>query len=439
MPVSSFAPTAAIGQFQLTYLYNDANGCSAGDTTIVVVRNSPTALIQQVQAVCQNAQPFQVSGFPSGGVFSGIGVNALGGFNPAASGAGNFPVSYVVTNQFGCSDTATTSVTIHPLPVVTLNIPNVACADQLIVNLAGGSPSGGAYQFNGNTISNFNASAAGPGNYPIVYRYNNAFGCQGQAVDTLRVVPLPVVSLVLPDTVCKNGAPITLSGGFPSGGTYSGFGVTGNQFNPANVAAGSSVVFYQYTNAQGCTNSIRDTLYVAPAPTLSHQPLAPFCVRSNSVVLSGGGPAGGTYAGSFVAGNVFNPSQAGVGNHVVTHRYTSSNGCVGTLNVGVFVSDTPQITWPAYTPICASAASINLTQAQPSGGTYTINGVPSTQFNPAIYGAGVYNIFYSTVSVPGCTGSAVRTIQVLNVPSTPSISRTGDSLISSATTGNQWI
>ncbi len=439
VPATSFAPTAAIGQFQLTYLFSDANGCVAGDTAIVVVRSSPTALIQQVQPVCQNAQPFQVSGFPSGGVFSGTGVNALGGFNPATSGAGTFPVSYVVTNQFGCSDTASTSVVIHPLPVVTLNIPAVACADQLIVNMTGGSPAGGAYQFNGNNIANFNASAAGPGNYPIVYRFSNAFGCQGQAVDTLRVVPLPSVSLVLPDTVCKNGSPVTLTGGFPLGGSYSGFGVSGNQFNPANVSVGNAVVFYQYTNSQGCTNTARDTLVVASAPALSHQPLAPFCVRSTSVMLTGGSPAGGTYSGSFVTGSTFNPAQAGVGNHTVTYRFSSSNGCVGTLSVGVFVSDTPQITWPAYAPLCASATPVNLTQAQPSGGTYTVNGVPVTQFNPSVYGPGNYNIFYSTVSVPGCTGTAVRSIQVLNVPPTPTISRTGDSLLSSSSTGNQWM
>ncbi len=439
VPASTFAPTAGIGQFQVTYLYNDANGCSGGDTAIVSVRSSPTALIQTIQPVCQSVQPFQVSGFPSGGTFSGTGINVFGTFNPATSGAGTFPIAYQVTNQFGCSDTADATVTIHPIPVVSLNIPAPVCADQMVVNMTGGSPAGGAYQYNGGTISNFNASAVGPGNYTIVYRFTNNFGCQGQASDTLIVVPLPIVNLVLPDTVCKSGAAFTLASGNPTGGAYSGFGVTGNQFNPANVSVGNSVVFYQFTNSLGCTNIARDTIYIAPAPQLSHQPLAPFCIRSNSIVLTGGSPVGGTYSGTAVSGNSFNPSLAGVGNHALTYQYTNSNGCIGTLAVGVFVSDTPQITWPNYSPVCASAAPINLNQAQPSGGSYTVNNTPVTQFNPALYGAGTHIIRYTTSSIPGCTGSAQKVIQVLNVPPTPTITRTSDSLISSANSGNQWV
>ena len=50
------------------------------------------------------------------------------------------------------------------------------------------------------------------------------------------------------------------------------------------------------------------------------------CVNTNSVTLNGS-PSGGTYTGTGVSGNVFNPATAGAGTHTLMYVYTDGNGC----------------------------------------------------------------------------------------------------------------
>jgi hypothetical protein len=58
-----------------------------------------------------------------------------------------------------------------------------------------------------------------------------------------------------PTTVCiEDWGPITLTGGLPEGGTYSGDGVSGNIFDQAVAGTGNHVISYTYTDANYCSN-----------------------------------------------------------------------------------------------------------------------------------------------------------------------------------------
>jgi hypothetical protein len=72
--------------------------------------------------------------------------------------------------------------------------------------------------------------------------------------------------------LCSGGASITLAG-TPAGGTWSGTGVTGNQFNPS---AGTQTVSYSVTQ-NGCTGSASTTITVNAAPTVSTGSYGPLC------------------------------------------------------------------------------------------------------------------------------------------------------------------
>jgi photosystem II stability/assembly factor-like uncharacterized protein len=66
---------------------------------------------------------------------------------------------------------------------------------------------------------------------------------------------LPVVSwnYTDPTTVCiEDWGPITLTGGLPEGGIYSGDGVNGNIFNQAVAGVGNHIILYSYTDANNC-------------------------------------------------------------------------------------------------------------------------------------------------------------------------------------------
>jgi gliding motility-associated-like protein len=122
--------------------------------------------------------------------------------------------------------------------------------------------------------------------------------------------------------ICENASPILLSGGLPTGGTYSGAGVTNGYFDPG-IGPGTYNITYSYGGSAGCGGTASQFITVLPGPTATfNNALAPQSVYSTSFSLSGGSPAGGTYSGPGVSGNNFNASIAGIGIHTITYTYT---------------------------------------------------------------------------------------------------------------------
>jgi len=58
----------------------------------------------------------------------------------------------------------------------------------------------------------------------------------------------------------------TLDQGYPSGGTYSGTGVSATNFNASLAGPGTHAITYIYTDAFGCTASISKNITVTPVP-----------------------------------------------------------------------------------------------------------------------------------------------------------------------------
>src|SRR5204863_289545 len=97
----------------------------------------------------------------------------------------------------------------------------------------------------------FNPATAGAGTHPITYTYTNASGCAGSA-STNAVVIAPLTAALTGLTgSCSNGAPVTLTGGTPAGGTYSGTGVAAGVFTPATAGVGTHSITYTVSNACG--------------------------------------------------------------------------------------------------------------------------------------------------------------------------------------------
>jgi len=73
------------------------------------------------------------------------------------------------------------------------------------------------------------------------------------------------VSIAPVSNLCANGAPVTLQGS-PSGGTFSGSGVSSGVFNPALVGPGTYLVSYTATDAASCTFTSSTFVTVLPLP-----------------------------------------------------------------------------------------------------------------------------------------------------------------------------
>lgn len=82
--------------------------------------------------------------------------------------------------------------------------------------------------------------------------------------DTIPVtfLPAPTVTLNVIDTLCSDDPVITLTGGLPEGGEFSGPGVAGDSFSPTNAGEGIKQITYSYTDSNGCTGTATDNIVV---------------------------------------------------------------------------------------------------------------------------------------------------------------------------------
>lgn len=103
------------------------------------------------QSVCSGSAPFALTGFsPAGGTWSGPGVSAQGVFNPVATGAGTFTLTYM-----SCNTSATKTITVEePLFIPDFTITqgySTNCFEGTILQVANPVP-GVYYEFRHNNV-----------------------------------------------------------------------------------------------------------------------------------------------------------------------------------------------------------------------------------------------------------------------------------------------
>lgn len=237
----------------------------------------------------------------------------------------------------------------------------------------------------------------------------------------VNVNPLPVITfttLGFRDSICSNSGPHSLTGATPAGGTYSGPGVSGPNFDPLLSGLGSYTLSYSYTNSNGCTGSATHSVTVMASPTVSFTSLGfpdNICHDAGIQTLSGGAPPGGTYTGIGVSGTSFNPVIAGNGVHGVYYNYTNSNNCTSTVSHTLMVNAMPVVTFTSLgfpDSVCYDAGVQTLSGATPSGGTYSGPGVSGSSFDPTLLGTGTYTISYLYTNAANCSDSATHNVTV---------------------------
>ncbi len=100
-------------------------------------------------------------------------------------------LTYTVTgtDANGCSNTANATVTVNPLPTVTMSSLGTHCLNDGVITLSQGSPAGGTYTGPGVTAGVFTPLTAGNGTHTITYSYTDANGCSNTTTGTIVVNP----------------------------------------------------------------------------------------------------------------------------------------------------------------------------------------------------------------------------------------------------------
>ena len=477
--------TAGVGPTTLTYTFTDPNGCVNSSTITANVTSPQVASAGNGFSICTNASQVALTGFtPAGGTWSGSGISG-DNFNPSGASIGTNILTYSIgaasclstdtvhvtvnslptitispsssticigqnvsltasgantyswlpttglnvanvasvtanpsittlysvtgTSTNGCSTTQTVNVTVNPLPTVNAGAtPQQFCNTNTPIQLIGFSPAGGLWNGTGVTSSGlFNPATAGVGPTTLTYTFTDPNGCVNSSTITANVTSPQVADAGNGFSICTNASQVALTGFTPSGGTWSGSGISGDNFNPSGASIGTNILTYSI-GAASCLST--DTVHVTvnPLPTITISPSSSTICIGQNVSLTASGA--NTYAWLPTAGlNVANVASV-TANPSITTLYTvtgtSTNGCSSTQNVNVAVNPLPTVNAGLDIPFCNTNSTNQLTGFIPAGGTWSGNGVSALGvFNPSIAGNGIWDLVYTHTDVNGCSNS----------------------------------
>lgn len=296
-----FTPSG-LGSFDLTYTFEDVNGCISSDMITVEVIDPQTADAGLDMELCESGNTVQLNAASPGGVWSGPNVNAGGVFTPSPDGV------YVLTYSLGggsCLSEDNMTVEVFDLPVADAGLDVIIC-DGDSVQL-GGLASGGEMPYtstiwspNG-TLSDDNildpwAQPSSTQTYTLEITDDN--GCVHSDDVQIAVNPTPVVEAGINLVLCNQPIPEQLSGYSPlpgagETGEWTGPNVdTDGLFTPTGV--GTFTLYYTFTNAIGCDNLDSLVIDVIDPTQADAGPDFGICMGSDPVQLEQPGAWTGT-------------------------------------------------------------------------------------------------------------------------------------------------
>ena len=407
---------ANIGPNILTYTIS-ASGCESTDFKTITVTKSPDVNAGDDKVVCISDESFQLTGMsPSGGTWSGTGITGST-FNPKAAGAGTHVLTYTVSNG-DCESNDEKIIIVNDAPNVNAGSDNTLCLNNGIFALTGQTPAGGVWTGTGVGGNNFDPQVAGLGSHTLTYAYNDNNECSGNDTRTILVVADSEVDAGEDLNICFNDGVFTLTGESPSGGTWSGTGVSGNQFDPGVSGTGIFNVTYSFVNTNGCSGEDTRKIIVYQSPIVEAGPDITTCLDGGNInLLAEASPIGGIFNGVGVSNNSFNPINAGIGSFLITYTFTNSVGCSESDTRIITVNEPANVEAGGDLSICFGQNPVDLTiGVSPQGGSFSGPGVSGSTSNPISAGIGEHVITYLVSTAEGCTGLDQRTIIVFKNP-----------------------
>ena len=166
-------------------------------------------------------------------------------------------VSVTVTNTCGFQSTVYYDVTVTPLVETPVIVgPSTVCSggtatytvvEDVNATTYDWSVTVGAFTENGDHMTINSAQQSGT----VYVQSGNECGVSSWVSASVGLAAPPVVTWSLEDDFCVSDL-ITLNGGLPAGGTYSGPGVVDGVFDPSSLGEGNYTLNYHYESTPGC-------------------------------------------------------------------------------------------------------------------------------------------------------------------------------------------
>src|SRR5690554_1390764 len=389
-------------------LVTDANGCQNTAEVTVTVHPLPLADAGEDVAICIGGSTTLLA---SGGIsylWSIAGGTSNMNTLPTIITTPEMTVSPLVTTTYevlvtdanGCQNTATVTVTVHPLPLADAGEDVAICIGESTTLSASG---GVEYLWNtGDTTSEITVSPLTTTTYEVLV--TDANGCENTATVTVTVHPLPLADAGEDVAICI-GESTTLSA---SGGVEYLWN-TGDTTSEITV---SPLVTTTYevlvTDANGCQNTAEVTVTVHPLPLADAGEDVAICIGESTTLLASGGVEYLWNTGDTTSEIIVSP--------LVTTTYevlvTDANGCENTATVTVTVHPLPLADAGEDVAICIGESTTLLA----SGGVEYLwsTGDTTSEITVSPLTTTTYEVLVTDAN--GCQNTAEVTVTVHPLP-----------------------
>lgn len=370
----------------------------------VTINELPDATIDPISPLCVNDDPVTLNAATAGGTWSGTGVSG-NSFDPSISGVGeDFLITYEVTDGNGCSNSATTEVTVNDLPDPAFTFDSPVCINEGLVSL---SPNEGGGVFSGAGVSGseFNPEVSGAGSFDITYEITNNDGCTSLNVEEITVHDTTEIAIQTSGPFCLEDDPVTLQA-TPSGGDWSGTGVSNDVFSPADASIGNHEITYTYTNSNNCISTTANIIEVSDNMDASIDDPGIICEDNDPIQMTAADNGGEWSGDGITQDGILDPSLLSPGNHQIT--YTISGNCGDSDDITIFIQETPDSPIIYGDTVC-SGEELTFTADTPDQGTVTWfedeDLTVILESNSLSYSTFIDNdsiTVYATVAINGC-------------------------------------
>lgn len=369
----------------------DTNGCSSTVHKMVNVETMPSLQVFGDLTICQGQSTV---------------LTAMGGSNYAWSTGStsqeitvtpNYTTTYVVTayNSYGCSATASVTVTVNMLPTVIINGNTSFCQGQSsTISVIGGN----SYLWsNGATTNSITVST--PGTYSV--SVTNSLNCQ--RTDSVNVVVWdnPVVNISGNSLICEGESTALIASGAATYVWNTGENSAAITVLPTETTT-YSVIGY---DANGCGSTVSKVVNVEALPEVQISGVLSICHGDTTTLTS-------SSASAYLWNNGATTQQINASAYgIYTVTVTSNSGCQSSASVTVVDNPMPVFTTNGVSSICENTtAELSVTGDDNS----YLWSTGSTDTQITISSGGIYTV--TATNEYGCSQSSSLSVTQLLAP-----------------------
>lgn len=368
------------GVYKLSFSATSEKGCTTDSTWDASFQPRPIIKFDPITppAVCLNTKgtvsvafASVTNGVTGKGYYKGDATDASGNFTPSATTAGKHDIWYIYGTNDGCTDSASNSIFVRPVPQAAFTTVADICfgekatfTDQSTINTTAdpaaaiqtwtwnfGDGNADVTYTNGNPFDKQFATAK---TYQVSLKVTSKDGCVSDAATKpVNMHVLPIAAFELPAAICMPGGEATFANKSTIGETGTltynwqfGDGGVSTDANPTHVYANqqSYKVTLKATSAFGCFNSLDKTFasdVFKPKPVVAFDvsdkgPCEGVAIQFTDKSTSASGPIS-SWTWNFGDGTnaaAQNPTKQydKFGSYAVSLTVTDKNGCSTTAN-----------------------------------------------------------------------------------------------------------